>query len=218
MDASGDREPGSGLPLLTDDEIVALAARFEEPWRTVLPTVELEAPAAVVAAAARGARSLYVRGLLDLDTDTFDAELCEGLAQLVDKPVRAAVYVMDEAGSVVPGTAAQYYFAAPGDERWGWDGIAAGGVHTFGAAAAVDAHAALLQAITDVFDDGVGGTGNGQPLTLALVGQSATGVRQLRVARGSIVAVQHREDGAAVQVHLAGQVPSVALGWLLEAP
>ena len=64
-------------PMLTDDEVVALSVRAQAPWRTPLPTVDLADQDRVLASLMRGSRSLYVRGLLDADSDELDDELAE---------------------------------------------------------------------------------------------------------------------------------------------
>jgi hypothetical protein len=55
--------------LLTDDEVIALAAVLGRPWPTGLATVE-SAPEALQEAGIRGIRSLAVRGLLTGDPTT----------------------------------------------------------------------------------------------------------------------------------------------------
>lgn len=50
--------------LLSDDEVVAAAVRLGRDWRVSLPTVIVEDPADLLRAAARGHRSLYLRGML----------------------------------------------------------------------------------------------------------------------------------------------------------
>jgi hypothetical protein len=50
--------------LLSDDEVVAAAVRLGKDWKASLPTVNVEDPSDLIRAAARGHRSLYLRGLL----------------------------------------------------------------------------------------------------------------------------------------------------------
>lgn len=50
--------------LLSDDEVVAAAVRLGKDWKASLPTISVEDPADLIRAAARGHRSLYLRGLL----------------------------------------------------------------------------------------------------------------------------------------------------------
>lgn len=68
--------------LLSDDEIVAAAVQLGKDWRASLPTVSVEDPADLLKAAARGNRSLYLRGLL---TGAENAELAPQVSALVSR-------------------------------------------------------------------------------------------------------------------------------------
>ncbi|SEQ81642.1 hypothetical protein [Arthrobacter sp. OV608] len=68
--------------LLSDDEVVAAAVQLGKEWKASLPTVRVEDPADLLGAAARGNRSLYLRGLL---TGAGNAELAPEVAALVSR-------------------------------------------------------------------------------------------------------------------------------------
>ncbi|MET4160032.1 hypothetical protein [Agromyces sp. PvR057] len=68
--------------LLTDDEVVAAAALLGGAWRAPLPTVSVEDPGEMIKAAARGRRSLGVRGLMQ-DGATLAPQLAEALSAIV---------------------------------------------------------------------------------------------------------------------------------------
>lgn len=70
--------------LLSDDELVAAAVRLGKDWKASLPTVSVDDPADLLRAAARGHRSLYLRGLL---TGPDNSELVSELSALLASAV-----------------------------------------------------------------------------------------------------------------------------------
>lgn len=66
--------------LLSDDEVVAAAVRLGKDWKASLPTVSVEDPTDLLRAAARGHRSLYLRGML---TGTENTELTPEVSGLL---------------------------------------------------------------------------------------------------------------------------------------
>jgi hypothetical protein len=117
--------------LLTDDEVVALAALAGAPWpfglATVLPTAE-----ALRAAALRGVRSLDVRGVLRRGPDSgAPAVVAEPIADAVAAFVHSARQVgaylapHDDSGSV----AGPAVTAVVADGQWWMDTATSEGVH-----------------------------------------------------------------------------------------
>lgn len=80
---------------LTDDEIMALSVRSERLWASPLPTVDVDDPHEIHAAARRGERSLYARDLLTLD-DQQQEPLITGLAPAQRQQVILVLFVCDE--------------------------------------------------------------------------------------------------------------------------
>ena len=201
------------VPMVTDDEVVAISVRLEAPWRTILPTVTLEPAERALVAMMRGSRSLYVRGLLDAESDELDPGLLAHFQALGERPVRIAVYAADTEGEALDGSAAQYFFAHPGDEHWLCDAISAGGVHTWGSDSADSVESDALRAITDVFGDGVQGYPDADPV-LMVVSQATDEVRHLEVSAGSLRATVVQE-GVVAEHQLESVSPEAALNWLL---
>ena len=202
------------VPMMTDDEVVAVSVRLEAPWRTILPTVALEPSERALVAVMRGSRSLYVRDLLDADSDELDPVLLAHFKALGERPVRIAVYAADRDGEALDGAVAQYFFARPGDGHWMCDAISAGGVHTWGSDSADSVQSDALRAITDVLGDGVRGYPDTDPV-LMVVSQATDEVRQLEVSAGSLRASVVRE-GVVAEHQLEGATPQAALHWLLD--
>lgn len=202
------------VPMLTDDEVVAISVRLDAPWRTILPTVALEPSERALVAVMRGSRSLYVRGLLDAESDDLDPGLVAHFQALGERPVRIAVYAADREGEALDGAAAQYFFAHPGDEQWMCDAISAGGVHTWGSDSAESVQSDAFRAITDVLGDGVQGYSETDPV-LMVVSQATDEVRQLEVSAGSLRASVVQE-GVVAEHKLERTTPQAALNWLLD--
>lgn len=66
--------------LLSDDEVVAAAVRLGKDWKASLPTVRVQDPDDLLRAAARGNRSLYLRGML---TGAENTELAPEISALL---------------------------------------------------------------------------------------------------------------------------------------
>jgi hypothetical protein len=132
---------------------------------------------------------------------------------LGERPVRIAVYAADTEGEALDGSAAQYFFAHPGDEHWLCDAISAGGVHTWGSDSSDSVEADALRAIADVFGEGVQGYAASDPV-LMVVSQATDEVRQLEVSAGSLRASAVRE-GVVAEHQLESVSPGDALNWLL---
>lgn len=203
-----------GVPMLTDDEIVAASARLESTWRTPLPTVNLDAPDGALAAFVRGSRALYVRGLLDMDSNTLDGALLDHLTVLCSKPIRLAAFVADPVGEPLAGAPLQYFFSEPGDDLWMCDAVSAGGVHTFGTDSGQDVRTDAHRAIENVLQNGVRGLDPSRAV-LTLISEGRAGeVRQVNVAEGAMRA-SITSNGTLEDVALDKDVPDVALRWLL---
>lgn len=209
------------MPMLTDDEIVAVSARLDAPWRTLLPTVGLDHPEAVTAAILRGSRSLYVRGLLDAETDELDPNLLGLMQKVGAKPVRLAAYASQENGDAVIGVPAQYFFAEQGDIIWLVDSISGGGVHTFGTDTASDVAAELRTAIRHVLSVGVqlppGGPGaEGRTVTMTMISQHPDEVRQLVVGAQDSITANLIRDGKTTNSPRPPLTADDAVAWLLD--
>lgn len=75
--------------LLTDDELVAVAVKLGSVWKASLPTVVIDDDSELIRAAARGHRSLFLRGLLG-GADN------EELADRVEEALGSAVGILPD--------------------------------------------------------------------------------------------------------------------------
>ncbi len=198
--------------LLTDDEIVAVAARLDAPWRTVIPTIVVEDAASVAAAVVRGSRSLFVRGLLDADSDLLHADLLELLQAVGDRRVVLAAYACSPDGELVPGTPSQYFFGGAQDSEWICDSISGGGVHTLSFVVSDDVVRDAGTAFAVVHERGTG-VPDRPDAVFTMVSQRDSEVRQAAASKGEI-ALALLVDGTDPQP--AGTAsPDQALRWLL---
>ena len=117
--------------LLTDDEVVSLAAISGRPWPVGLITVAATADA-VRSAAARGLRSLTVRGIVTTDGEAADSTH-PGIAAVIECFVRAAnrigAYIAPAGKPDV--LAGASITAVPVADVWWLDSANAQGVHGF---------------------------------------------------------------------------------------
>lgn len=201
----------SEIPMLTDDELVAVSVRLAAPWRTVLPTVDLTSEERVLAAIMTGSRSLYVRGLLDPDSDVLDDALLTHLRGIGERRVVLAAYAAGPDGGPLDGAASQYFFGCVGDDQWQCDAVSAGGVHTFGADMPTAVEADAVRAVRDVLAGGV--QGYDVPASLMLISEGEHALRQLEVGRDTLVA-RTLVAGEATPQDVSA-VPELAVAWLL---
>jgi hypothetical protein len=141
------KEPMAQSFLLTDDEVVALAALLEQPWPTGLATVP-ETVDGMGQAAIRGIRALAVRGLLTGDPGAaegyvIDPDLAAAVDGFLQAPRRVGAYLAPaDAPDVLAG--ASITAAAIGDGWW-LDATTAQGVHGFRRATRLEVIDALAE-------------------------------------------------------------------------
>lgn len=83
--------------ILTDDEVVALAARVQKPWPSPVPSVDVADVSAVQIAAARGFRSLIARGLItDVATHAIDQSLDAMVRPVLQGTLMVATHLVDD--------------------------------------------------------------------------------------------------------------------------
>ncbi|GAA4076042.1 hypothetical protein ACFFOS_17210 [Nocardioides kongjuensis] len=147
--------------LLTDDEVVALAADRESFWPGALPTVPMVRPDDAIRAVLRGQRSLRVRDLLS-EAGESTPQLVELRDSVLDAEGRIAVYLCDEAFDRVSwDISADLYWYAPG---WLVETTTAAGIHAFRQSSRAEA-TELLVGLTSAALSG----GGGERLCVALV-------------------------------------------------
>ncbi|MBS9535728.1 hypothetical protein KIH27_19255 [Mycobacterium sp. M1] len=140
--------------LLTDDEIVALAALSGHPWPTGLATVPAAA-GELSRAGQRGIRSLVIRGIVTADAEsgyTVHPGVAAVIETFVRAPRRIGAYIAPvDAVEVMAGAA---IIAVPVAGIWWIDSATAQGVHGFRQADTDE----VLAAIIDLADQTRNGT------------------------------------------------------------
>ena len=172
--------------LVTDDEVVALAAKADGAWPVPLPTVERQ-PDVLRVSGMRGIRSLAVRGLAD--TGTPGAVLYdEGLVDLVSSITRAEdrvlAFVARRDGIFQPRGALVGAFRASG-ESWIIDSMTGNGVHAIWGGPASEAAEAIARFAQAVWESGVSSPEGSE--ALGLVVASSDDSKPVRfVAKGQV--------------------------------
>lgn len=178
------------LPLLTDDEVVALAVDREMLWPAGTPTVDPESREQVAGAAFRGDRSLLARALLRSGNSSSPAELIGDHVR--DAPGSIVAYIGDGRFARVSWGIASAHYPVP--SGWLLETVSAAGLHRFSVEPLPD-HCRYLEALlSGARDSGPdGGDGDEQVCILAL-----GGLRTLRlaIARRGVVALA---DGSGEQ-------------------
>ncbi|HUA28696.1 MAG TPA: hypothetical protein VMC03_07405 [Streptosporangiaceae bacterium] len=172
---------------LTDDEAVALATFFPDPWRAPLPTVDLTNRDDLARAAYRGRRSLVVRDLAEPDGSP--AGLAAEVVKRLATGLRAFFVFTDENGDWLPGGVTVYLYGPALDAIEVSQTVADAGVHYFRLAPPPgqwQALASLAESIyADGFADPAGQPGKARPAAALLHVVRPDGIRSIRVARGT---------------------------------
>lgn len=198
------------LLTLTDDETVALATFFPDPWRAPLPTVNHGNRDDLAKAAYRGRRSLVVRDLAE--SDGTPAGLAAEVAKRLSTGLRAFFLLADEKGNWLPGGVTVYLYGPALDAIEVSQTVADAGVHYFRIAPPPGQWEALTMLAGSVYADGFADPAaqpGKTPAAAALLNVvRMDGVRSIRVARG--IATTGRGP-------VPAQFPSVpeAIAWLL---
>lgn len=174
------------IPLLTDDEIVALAIEADGPWPVPLITVALDREA-LTSARLRGIRSLTVRGLIA------DAGPLPDFDRIIKAATSAKLWRMaigvNESGSPLVGTST-YAFETT-DSSTVVDIVTSDGTHRLSSSDIGDANDLFLALAKNVFDYGFAGDGSGVRL---LVGRNDS-TSWVGVSRGKLALAQVSSDG-----------------------
>lgn len=141
--------------ILTDDEIAAVALDRRLAWPMPFPTVVPDVDH-LAAAAARGRRSLLVRGLANPSDSGVEisTDVAETLERAVSARNIAAWVASEEDPSVLAGSSTVIYRQPNGDLV---DLTSAIGIHDFRSLSAGDADAIIVALAKNVFDFGFSG-------------------------------------------------------------
>jgi hypothetical protein len=203
-------ETAMDLLALTDDEAVALATFFPDPWRVPLPTVNPTNSDDVAKAAYRGRRSLVVRDLAESGGTPIGptAEVVKRLGT----GLRAFFLLADEEGKWLPSGVTVYLYGPALDEIEVSQTVADAGVHYFRLAPPPGQWQALTLLAESVYADGFADPaarrGKGRPAAALLHVVRPDGIRSIRVARGTV---------STGRGPVPAQFPSIreAIAWLL---
>jgi hypothetical protein len=182
--------------LLTDDEMIALLARQNAAPVQPLPTIDLDQPEQVTTAAARGVRSLLVRGLAD--NDALTAELASVSSVVVGGDRLARTCVADRSGALSPRHAQSTVYVGD-DGRCGLSVTSPIGVHAIEFMTREAALETVTQAVTDTVANGIAGpAGEDLDLRLVVASYATGGYRAIAVSRATVTALRRAEDDSAV--------------------
>ena len=144
-------EPTTSIRL-TDDEVAALALDAEAFWPAELPTVAITDSADIFAAAMRGQRSLYTRGLLD-DEGNLAPAVAELARSCAGSRNTLSVYIGGPDLMRTDAQLASTHYRL-GDE-WLAEGISPLGVHEFQRFARENQVAYLTAILVEALDTGL---------------------------------------------------------------
>lgn len=168
--------------LLTDDELVALAAADDAMWPAAVPTVDVDNDTDMARAILRGRRSLGIRELVSPDQtgDDDSVTLARDLVR-ADPPLFA--YLARD-GQVARMAGNGFAAARRADGSWVTDVTAIAGVHNLAVADGETVVALLAELVAKVFADGALGGPNDS--ALYIVGSSSRNAERsvLRVGQG----------------------------------
>lgn len=200
--------------LLTDDELVALAVEQSRAWPTGLPTVAVELPDSLFAAALRGRRMLAVRDMFN------PAAPGKELLELVRRDVVGAtglvcLYIADQVGNRMQDAVNINAFQSGTD--WLVETVSDAGVHQFARLAPQELESLYLGLAQAAFERGLADE-QADALWVAAISEDRR--RSISVRRG-VVARQAASAGEDVnESHQAAELAaelSVLLSFLTES-
>jgi hypothetical protein len=199
------------LPLLTDDEVIALAVAREMVWPGGTPTVDTESRAQLIGAAFRGDRSLLARGLLHGDDGGSPAESIGDWVN--DAPGRIVVYIGDDRLARSSwGIASAHY---PSAEGWLLETVSAVGLHRFSVEALSDHRTYLDALLKGAEQAGPEGVDDGQ--RLCLLATTPRGVLLATGRRGEVAVATRPPVSSDVSESFETVSPSDAIDRLIAA-
>lgn len=173
---------------LTDDEVCALALRYDGVVRPPLPTIDERSEAALAAGVLRGRRSLAVRDLGDADGAPLGDAL-EAFKRLSAGPC-AMFSLADADGNWVRSGFTAYLYGPSVDSVEMSQVIVDSGVHYFKLAPSAGQWQALIELAEAVYADGFtdpeGERGGPAPAAALLHVVRPDGIRFVKVAQGSV--------------------------------
>ena len=178
---------------LTDDEVAAACGLLGLAWPYPLPTVEAGEDE-LAAASRRGVRSLTVRALIGVDTESgspgLDAEIVSAVTTVVNgEPVLVSGLIGAEGALRSSGSAA--YVVQSEDGTALFTTVTATGIHVLAPSSLEDAREAFISLVDNAQSAGVGGSDGSRLLVI----QAGRGERSLAVGQGEVTRGEVSEQG-----------------------
>lgn len=170
---------------LTDDEIVAVCGLLDLRWPFPLPTVDALDGEALADATRRGVRSLTVRALLGVDSESgspgLNADVAEAVMGVVGGSPLLVSGLIDEQGSLrASGSSA--YVVSHDDDKAILGTTTATGIHVLSTSAVDEARDAFLSLVENALVAGIAGSEANRLVVL----KSGEGERALAVSKGQV--------------------------------
>jgi hypothetical protein len=207
---------------LTDDEVLALAARAGRTWPTFLPTIDLRSEEVVKAAATRGARSLVARTLLLTELNDDRGSVPRQLEEMIEPILFGrriiGTYVGRDNFRLDPSqpTIACY---DPGHGQWVSEVISAVGIHYLRTAPSDGCTARVLAMITKAFEEGIPEVSEDSVSgSLCVVStNSGEAARMIAVSKNEMRALRMLSDSELTEEIGMASSPAGALAYILHA-
>lgn len=178
--------------VLTDDELVAIAADAGSFWPGPLPTVDIEDVEALIAAALRGQRSLFVRSRVT-EEGVLDAALAGVVAPLAGRMDSYSVYLADARYQRANwGFATTHYATSTG---WVIEEVSAVGVHRFFGVEEGETRDYFRILLATAVEAGPEDRDEDSPVWLCIAATDAEGATVAAARRGEIRYVRLDADG-----------------------
>ena len=187
-----DLDKAQVLIALTDDEVLALAARSDCRWPSIVPTVDVADEASLAEAVTRGARSLMVRNLLGVDGHDALADSVQAIIGplLLEREILGSFLATGIFHYAGRGLATAYYCC--NDAWWISEVISASGVHYVKKDDPIRCKKILLGLIEEAMINGIPQSQSAAPQTvvdLCVIGMSSSaGARFVSVRPDEIMA------------------------------
>lgn len=185
--------------VLTDDELVAIAADGASFWPGPLPTVDIEDVESLTAAALRGQRSLFVRGLLT-EVGALEGDVARVVAPIAGRMDSYTVYLADAQFQRASwGFATTHYATSAG---WVVEEVSAPGVHRFVRATTTENRDYFRILLATAVEAGPESADPDAPVWLCIAAADAD---------GATVAAAHRDEIRYVRLGTDGRETSSAI-------
>jgi hypothetical protein len=215
--------------LLTDDEVVAIAAHRGRPWPTIVTSVDTSSAHELASAMVRGTRSLVVRGLARTESGAIRlaGPLDTLIEPLFDDPSLHVYSAPQRSPGQVDGGVV-YIYPQDTSGRYPIEVVRGYGLHELSAVGRNDALALLARLIEAAFDrdpasQGAVDSANREPEARALYLSAAPGPGRdaVEISHGRVAWGTYPEEGASeggfVCARVSDAIESSLPAWLLPA-